>query len=174
MFREHPISNTNLLPALCSALILAKDQHANLRIVYTDATILSRLRAELPSTDATDPTLSMLERLPYLTAVIMEGLRLGPGNATRMARIAHDRDLFYANWQIPAGTPVGMTTILMHMDEKLYPDPERFQPERWMDVEVRKKADKTFAPFSRGTRNCGGMQYVSSCFLSFLSARDHW
>ncbi|ORY67553.1 cytochrome P450 [Pseudomassariella vexata] len=131
--------------------------------VYTNPTMLRCLRAELAEApkvdgDSEDHTLSTLKKLPYLTAVIMEGLRLGPGNATRMARIAPDRDLMYGDWRIPAGTPVGMTTILMHMDERLYPEPDLFEPDRWMDAEVRKKADKTFAPFSRGTRNCGGMQ----------------
>jgi len=129
--------------------------------LYVDPAMLAKLRAELATLESPEPSLSTLEHLPYLTSVIMEGLRLGPGNATRMARIAPDRDLVYGDWRIPAGTPVGMTTILMHMDERVYPEPHRFEPERWMDAEARKKADKTYAPFSRGTRNCGGMQYAS-------------
>lgn len=90
----------------------------------------------------------------------MEALRLSPGVATRMARIAPDRDLFYKSWRIPAGTPVGMTTILMHTDEKVYPDPNSFRPERWMDdSDFRKNVEhKYYAPFSRGTRMCIGMQ----------------
>lgn len=74
-----------------------------------------------------------------------------------MARIAPDRDLVYGEWRISAGTPVGMTTLLMHTDKALYPDPKRFDPDRWMDLDARKKADKTYAPFSRGTRICLGM-----------------
>ncbi|KAI1773303.1 putative Trichodiene oxygenase [Hypoxylon cercidicola] len=100
---------------------------------------------------------NVLEQLPCLTATIMEGLRLSPGIATRMARIAPDRDLFYKEWRIPAGTPVGMTTILMHMDEKIYPDPHSFDPKRWMEGNERKNAEKAYAPFSRGTRICLGM-----------------
>ncbi|RYO73653.1 hypothetical protein DL764_010431 [Monosporascus ibericus] len=128
--------------------------------VYSNKAILSRLRAELstlPSAD--DQNLAAHERLPYLTAILMEALRLSPGVATRLARIAPDRDLVYGKWSIPSGTPVGMTALLMHKNESLYPDPEKFDPERWMDTEARKKADKTFAPFSRGTRICLGMQY---------------
>lgn len=76
-----------------------------------------------------------------------------------MARIAPDRDLYYKGFQIPAGTPVGMTTILMHTDERSYPDPNSFQPERWLDDnDGLKTAEKGFAPFSRGTRMCIGMQ----------------
>lgn len=130
--------------------------------VYTDAKTLNRLRADLATIEDTDPVLSTLEQIPYLTAVIMEGLRLGPGNASRLARIAPDRDLVFEDWRIPAGTPVGMSPILMHVDERLYPDPESFQPERWLGLDVSQKTDKTFAPFVRGTRNCAGMQYVLS------------
>lgn len=131
--------------------------------VYSNPIILDKLRTELALMAPQKPEgqvleLGNLERFPYLTAVITEGLRLSPGVATRQARIAPDRELVYHKWHIPIGTPVGMTTLLMHMNEKLYPDPERFEPERWMDLEARKTVDKTFAPFSRGTRNCLGMQ----------------
>ncbi|KAH9989606.1 cytochrome P450 [Xylariaceae sp. FL0662B] len=98
-----------------------------------------------------------LEKLPYLTSIIMEGMRQSPAIGSRMACIAPDRDLFCGNLRIPAGTPVGMTTILMHTYETLYPDPLSFNPDRWMDPEARKKVDKTYAPFSKGTRICLGM-----------------
>ncbi|KAG4222528.1 hypothetical protein PC116_g28998 [Phytophthora cactorum] len=102
-------------------------------------------------------TLKKLDQLPYLTSVIMEALRLSPALGTRMARIAPDRDLVYDGWCVPAGTPIGMTTILMHTDETLYPEPLSFNPDRWMDIGKRKKLEKTYAPFSRGTRMCVGM-----------------
>ena len=128
--------------------------------VYTNEEILYRLRTELAGLSNLNSQWSLreLEQLPYLTAVILEGLRLNPGLATRLARIAPDRDLVFDKWIIPSGSPVGMTTFLMHRDEKLYPNPETFDPERWMDEGRKRKADKTFAPFSRGTRNCLGMQ----------------
>lgn len=137
--------------------------------LYSNNDILVRLRTELDSVWPTPthtelnsernalPELRALEQLPYLTALLMEGLRLSPGLGTRLQRIAPDRNLVYGQWIIPAGTPVGMTVMFMHTDEKLYPDPWRFNPERWMDS--RRRADNaTFAPFSRGTRNCVGMQ----------------
>ena len=134
--------------------------------VYSNSIVLHRLRVELRGLFSSlkpdlqgEPTLTQLEHLPYLTAVIMEGLRLSPGVATRLARIAPDRELVYDdNTVIPAGTPVSMTTLLMHRDERVYPEAQKFEPERWMDKEMVKKAEKTFAPFSRGTRICLGMQ----------------
>jgi cytochrome P450 len=129
--------------------------------LFSNAEMLQRLRTELKSATAQSSDtvdLRTLEQLPYLTSVLMEGMRLSPSVASRQARIAPDRDLVYGEWRIPAGTPVGMTTLFMHMDERLYPDPKRFDPDRWMNLNIRKKAEKTYAPFSRGTRICLGMQ----------------
>ncbi|KAI1397246.1 cytochrome P450 [Hypoxylon fuscum] len=131
--------------------------------IFSNQEILRRLRAEIATVNgissSSDAKLEVktLEQLPYLTSVIMEGMRMSPGIGSRLARIAPDRDLFYGDLRIPAGTPVGMTTILMHTDETLYPAPLSFNPDRWMDPEARRKMDKTYAPFSRGTRICLGM-----------------
>lgn len=130
--------------------------------VFSRPEILQRLLDELDSAGlprSNEIELKTLEQLPFLTSTIKEGLRLSPGVATRMARIAPDRDIFYKDWIIPAGTPVGMTTVLMHTDENIYPNPNLFQPERWMEgSSIRKSAEHAYAPFSKGTRMCVGMQ----------------
>ncbi|KAK4233754.1 hypothetical protein C8A03DRAFT_47769 [Achaetomium macrosporum] len=127
--------------------------------VFTNNAILRRLRQELASAAAvsSDPIpLRTLEQLPYLTSVLMEGMRLSPAVGTRTARVT-DKDLVYGDCRIPAGTPVGMTTLLMHTDKQNFPDPMRFNPDRWVDPKDRRAAEKTYAPFSRGTRICLGM-----------------
>ncbi|KAG8156917.1 hypothetical protein KVR01_013139 [Diaporthe batatas] len=146
--------------------------------VYTNEEILHSLRAELAqasssssspsSSSATSPPpLRALEQLPYLTAVLTEGMRLSPAVASRAARVS-DRDLFYGGgWRIPAGTPVGMTALLMHTDPNEFPDPMRFDPGRWLaggGGDTGKARAGTwapprhyYAPFGRGTRVCLGM-----------------
>lgn len=128
--------------------------------LYSDPATLARLRNELSQAaekygSGEKIPLPVLEQLPFLTGCVCEGLRLSPGLATRLARVTPDRDLFYGQQRILAGTPVGMTVLLMHMDENLYPEPDTFNPSRWTDGGTR--SDKTFAPFSRGTRSCLGM-----------------
>ncbi|KAF1978804.1 cytochrome P450 [Bimuria novae-zelandiae CBS 107.79] len=98
--------------------------------IYTNDKIFQRLNEEL-ATVAMDYSLKQLEQLPYLTAVLTEGMRLSPAVASRAA-CTTNKDLFYKDWRIPAGTPVGMTTLLMNTDESLYPDPTRFDPDRWL------------------------------------------
>ncbi|KAK7755515.1 hypothetical protein SLS62_002447 [Diatrype stigma] len=138
---------------------------AVLYYVYKNPDILNRLREELAAASQkaigsgeAELNLTALEQLPYLTGVLMEGLRLGMPVSSRLARVAPDRELVYDKWHIPPGTPVGMTMLLLNHNEDLYPDHKRFVPERWMGPTVRKNADKTFAPFNRGTRSCLGQQ----------------
>ncbi|KAF3059810.1 Trichodiene oxygenase [Daldinia childiae] len=123
--------------------------------VYSNPKILQKLRDELAT--APDHDLKTLEQLPYLTAIIMEAMRLAPAIATRSARIAQDKDLIYADWRIPAGTPVGMTMHLLHENEEEYPEPKRFNPDRFMDPDPWQLGNKTFVPFGKGKRNCIGM-----------------
>ena len=102
--------------------------------------------------------LQQLEQLPYLTSVIMESLRLGNGVSTRLARIAPDRSLFFQDWEIPKGTPVGMTSTLIHQDPNVFSQPLEFIPERWLDPQEKKRLERYLVPFSKGTRNCAGIK----------------
>lgn len=132
--------------------------------VFSNPEVLGKLRAELTpvfqaATDSEGPELRRLEQLPYLTAVLKEGLRLSPAISARMARVAPDRDLFYGDRRIPAGTPVGTTALLLHTWDGLYANPMSFEPARWLESpgDLRRD-DRAFLPFSKGTRNCLGMQ----------------
>ena len=122
---------------------------------------LERLQGEITSImpDAYLPAkLQRLEKLPYLTSVIMESLRLSNGISTRLARTAPDRSIFFRDWEIPKGTPVGMTSTLIHRDPNIFPQPLEFLPERWLDAQERKRLEQYLVPFSKGTRQCAGIK----------------
>lgn len=72
--------------------------------VLSDPDISKTLKAELATLeDVKMAKLQQLEQLPYLTSVILEGLRLSYGVATRLPRIAPDRVIQYDGYVIPAG-----------------------------------------------------------------------
>lgn len=106
--------------------------------------------------------------MPYLGAVIQEGLRLSYGVAARTARIATEEDLVYrGEWDkrpvehvIPRGYAVGMSTAITHHDEAVFPDSYAFAPDRWLDGENRrrKEVEKGMMAFSRGSRACLAMK----------------
>ncbi|MCJ1368214.1 hypothetical protein MMC16_007355 [Acarospora aff. strigata] len=132
---------------------------------------LQRLRTELatltPSPDAaTDylPALAQLESLPYLTAVVREGLRLHNGITARSQRIAPHESLHYKHHVIPPGTPVSCISIFMHYNAAIFPSPLAFKPERWLnddndgddDKLNKSQLEKYLVPFGKGTRSCLG------------------
>ncbi|KAL8688307.1 MAG: hypothetical protein Q9218_005749 [Villophora microphyllina] len=119
--------------------------------------VLQRLQSELSSLMTKDPTpkWSQLERLPYFTAVITEGLRISYGVSHRLQRLFPDTIIQYKQHAIPTMTPISMTAVLIHDNPSLFPNPRTFKPERFLEDPSLKKYLITF---SRGTRQCTGMQ----------------
>ncbi|OLN95820.1 Trichodiene oxygenase 1 [Colletotrichum chlorophyti] len=139
--------------------------------------IVEKMRCEL-STVTTDPKRlpdwATLESLPYLSAVVMEALRLMYGLSSRLPRVAPDEDVVYQGTWTPPGAPVpleathviprgyamGMSAYITHMDERLFPEPSKFVPERWLDKKGGRKRglEIYLLTFSKGSRQCLGMQ----------------
>jgi cytochrome P450 len=122
--------------------------------------ILHKLKVELasaiPNPGASVP-LQQLEKLPYLSAVISEGFRVSYGVTSRLPRVSPDSALVFNGWEIPPGTPVSMTSILMHDNPQLFPNPREFSPERWLKGNPGGRLDKYLVNFSKGTRACLGL-----------------
>jgi cytochrome P450 len=132
--------------------------------LISNPTILKKLRAELEAA-IPDPTSEVdslaLERLPYLSACIQEGIRLSYGVSARNPRISPDKPTKYKDWVIPAGTPVSMTTIDIHHDEHIYPNSRSYIPERWLDNPKTEEGDnlsRYFVAFGKGARSCLGIK----------------
>ena len=127
--------------------------------ILANPPILSRLLVELEAA-IPDPTLSTpltsIETLPYLSAVINEGLRLSYGTVQRLMRVHPDKALRLNDWVIPPGTPVGMTSIFTHDNPSLFPDPYVFNPDRWLGPEAKGRV-QLLQNFGKGTRACVGM-----------------
>lgn len=122
------------------------------------------------------PSWTGLEKLPYLGAVIYEGLRLSYGLASRTSRVPTGEDLFYqgkwtpknseksieVQYMIPRGYAIGMSSVITHHDEGVFPDSHSFAPERWLDEnsQHRKDLDRALLAFSKGSRGCIGIKYA--------------
>lgn len=127
--------------------------------------ILRKLKEDLVSVmpdqnSSVAPPLEVLEGLPYFVAIVQESLRLGYGVSSRLQRVSPDKPLIFTDratgkeWFIPPGTPVGMTSTLMHQDETIFPNPRSFIPERWIENPC---LDRYMVSFSKGSRMCVGM-----------------
>ncbi|KAJ5575191.1 benzoate 4-monooxygenase cytochrome P450 [Penicillium hetheringtonii] len=121
--------------------------------------LMRQLRDELKQVmiyPDSQPTWSQLEKLPLLSGIIQEALRLSYGLSSRMTRIAPTEDLVYNKYIIPKGS-VRLYTLSITI-HRFFPNPKKFDPERWIRAsrdQVNLK--KHMHSFSRGSRQCLGM-----------------
>ncbi|ESK87210.1 benzoate 4-monooxygenase cytochrome p450 [Moniliophthora roreri MCA 2997] len=105
--------------------------------------------------------LERLEKLPYLTAVIKESLRLSIGVVTPMTRVVPDSGAVISNHPVPPGTIVSIGNYFVHMNPEIFPDPARFYPERWLEDKDH-VLDRYLVTFGKGPRSCIGINLAWS------------
>jgi len=133
-----------------TAITLAWAMHQ----IHADPDLLERIRAEigaLPGDAAPDD----LARLPWLSAVVDETLRLRPV-VPLVARVLA-KDFVLRGWELPAGAAVGVSLLLLHHQPDIYPDPFAFRPERFVE---RTFTPFEYAPFGGGARRCIGAAFA--------------
>ena len=120
--------------------------------------LMEELEAAIPEASGTIP-LTELEQLPYLTAVYLEILRISYGVCHRLQRVCPDQVIQYHEYTLPPGTPISMTSMLIHDNVAIFPEPRVFRPERWLPLETKgAHLQKYLVAFSRGSRQCLGMR----------------
>jgi len=99
--------------------------------------VIAKAHAELDAVVGRErlPTIADMEHLPYIRAIIKEAERLRPTNPLGFPHAATE-DQTYAGYLIPAGATVMVNTWALGHDPNLFPNPEKFSPERWLDPKV--------------------------------------
>jgi cytochrome P450 len=118
-----------------------------------------RLRAEVDAVcRGGSPRFADLPRLPYAAAVMDEVLRLYPP-AWLVTRRSREADVL-AGVDIPENSLVIVSPWLVHRHESAWPDPERFDPTRFLDADGARRRDLAtevaYLPFGAGPRLCIG------------------
>ncbi|KAF7917956.1 uncharacterized protein EAE98_009984 [Botrytis deweyae] len=127
--------------------------------ILSSSSVSSKLLDELTAHGITSHETfdcSLVQRLPYLTAVVKESMRVHTLVPGYLPRIVPDGGVVVDGHFIPAGTTISQTLLSLHHNASIFPSPEKFDPERWVRDE-EKVLEKYFAPFSKGSRNCLGM-----------------
>jgi cytochrome P450 len=113
---------------------------------------LARLQAEV---DAAPDDPAAWAELPYLDAVCKETLRLYPILTEVLRTLV--RPWHFAGYDLPAGATVSASIHLTHRRPDLYPEPEAFRPERFLE---RKFSPFEYLPFGGGHRRCLGAAFA--------------
>jgi cytochrome P450 len=101
-----------------------------------------------------DVTFEDLERLDYLRRLLTETLRLYPP-AWLLTRRA-SAEVTLGDQVLPRGASILFSPYSLHRDPSLYPDPDRFEPDRWLPERAKEVPRPAFIPFGAGARQCLG------------------
>lgn len=104
-----------------------------------------------------NPKVETMDKLPYFDAIVKETLRLyAPLPASEPREPPQDTEI--DGYFIPARTVVSMQPYSLHRNSDIFPDPLRWDPDRWLgDSEQVKRMNKWWWAFSSGGRMCIGM-----------------
>lgn len=133
--------------------------------------------------------LEKIDRLPYLDALLCENLRVhtsGPGSLPRTCPEPYKVKVETAGTAtsviLPAGTTISCQLYLLHRVSKIFPDPESWIPERWLQQEGESEADikariatmrRYMLMFGKGVRMCLGMN-LALIEIKMAIANMYW
>ncbi|KAJ8029291.1 Cytochrome P450 2J6 [Holothuria leucospilota] len=114
------------------------------------------------------PRYSDRPKLPLVEAIISESLRLGTVSALSLPHVAAiDSELH--GYKIPKGTIIIPNFHVLFTDEKKWNEPEKFNPERFLDKDGAYVKREDFIPFSTGRRLCIGEQLARMELFIFFT-----
>lgn len=131
--------------------------------------VRDKLQREL-NTLGDNPDPSVITKLPYLTAVCQETLRIYPIVMTAFFRIVKS-PMEIMGYNLPVGAIIIPSIYLAHHREEVYPQPKQFKPERFLE---RQFSPYEYLPFGGGNRRCIGMafaQYEMKLVLATIMSR---
>jgi len=105
------------------------------------------------------PTFADLPQLAYIERVVKESLRHYPPAVAVFARQA-TRDVVLGGWTVPAGSIVRILSYVVHHDPRWFPQPERFDPDRFAPERAATIPPCAYLPFGAGPRVCIGNTFA--------------
>jgi cytochrome P450 len=101
------------------------------------------------------PTVDDVPKLIYTKMVLSESMRLYPPVWAAARRPDHE-DLELGKYTIPRDSTIFYSQFFVHRDERFFPNPDRFDPERFTPEEETKRPKFAYFPFAGGHRKCIG------------------
>lgn len=103
-------------------------------------------------------TYEAIMEMKYLDMVFKESMRKFPVVDLQQRKSVIDFKIPNTNLVVPAGTVVMVPVYSLHNDERFWKNPDKFDPERFNEMNVKKIVPFSYIPFSDGPRQCIGMR----------------
>ncbi|XP_014487543.1 PREDICTED: cytochrome P450 4C1-like, partial [Dinoponera quadriceps] len=103
-------------------------------------------------------TMKALQSMPYLEMCLKESMRMYPSVHFISRECSEDVKLH--PYLVPKGTTVHLLIYDLHHDAKIWPEPEVFNPERFLPENIKNRHPYSYLPFSAGPRNCIGQRFA--------------
>ncbi|KAI4475003.1 hypothetical protein M0804_014559 [Polistes exclamans] len=114
-------------------------------------------------------TISSFQKLSYWERCLKESLRLYPSVHLISRQITHDMQL--KHYLIPSGTICDVNIYNVHRNPKYWPNPNVFDPDRFLPENMKGRHPYSYIPFSAGPRNCIGQKFAMlelQMFVAFI------
>jgi cytochrome P450 len=156
-----PLNDTELRDELMTALVAGHETTATalawaFERILSHPEVYARLDAEVQAAGGCGATPERIVALPYLDAVIKEVMRLRPIIPV-VARMLQ-KPTTIGGYELPVGTAVGACIYLAQRNPEVYPEPEAFRPERFLEQPTD---PVSWLPFGGGIRRCVGAQFAT-------------
>jgi cytochrome P450 family 6 len=106
--------------------------------------------------------------MKYLDMIFNESMRRYPIVDRQMRKCVKDFPIPNTKLVIPAGTGILIPIPVLHHDERYWENPNKFDPERFNEENVKKQVPYSFLPFSEGPRQCIGLRWRTFDFYQLL------
>ncbi|MCC3440383.1 MULTISPECIES: cytochrome P450 [unclassified Microcoleus] len=121
--------------------------------------VMAKVRAEQQQFSATEPLdLEQLKQMTYLEQVMREVLRLVPPVAGGFRQVIQACE--FGGYEIPQGWSVLYEINQTHQDSSVYPEPDRFDPDRFSLERSTNAKPFSYVPFGGGLRECLGKEFA--------------
>jgi cytochrome P450 len=104
------------------------------------------------------PTIDDLPALPYTELAIKEAMRIYPPVMAIPRRAVQDATV--GEYPVPKGSEVVIWAYRTHHDERFFPEPERYLPERFDEAASAARPKHAYLPFGAGQRACIGQAFA--------------
>ncbi|XP_036142988.1 cytochrome P450 4C1 isoform X2 [Monomorium pharaonis] len=116
-------------------------------------------------------TMQSLQDLQYLERCIKEALRMYP-SVFFVSRV-NSEDVQLNSYIIPARTIIHLNILEVHRDPNFWPNPEIFDPDRFLPENIRNRHPYSYIPFSAGPRNCIGQRFALLEMKAMIASLIH-